>query len=152
MRKAEGIKGDAGEQGPAGPAGPTGPQGSKGDTGEQGPKGESNIAQLYHLGDTFTYVSAGIPLFSINIEESSSAGIRITIKNINMPGRAPADFVNMQYFNYSNYSTETFSTTILTINQEYSTTYNRAVIHNNLIHFGFPAPKSIIPYVVFELA
>ena len=117
-------------------------------------KNDSVAAQVYYLGDTFTYLAGGLELFSIKIEESSNPSIivNITVKNLNLPGRAPDDFVNMQCYNGNTYSTYTFSATPLQTGGEYSTPIGYPSANGGKIwHFGFPATKSLIPYAIFDL-
>ena len=133
-----------------------GDKGDKGDTGEQGPKGDSGASEskVYKLGDTFTHVSAGIPLFSITMVEAVPGhSVSIVIKNLNLLGLAPNHFVRAQTCSGIGlwYSSLSFSTTLLPLGEESieETLLSRAV--DGMWYFGFPAISTVIPYAIFNL-
>jgi predicted small lipoprotein YifL len=110
--------------------------------------------RVYQLGETFTYVSAGIPLFSIKVEQSTTANINyvyITIANINLLGFTPSACVKMRRSNRIDEqpSYSTFSDKVLPIGNEYRTNMLKGSSEHAL--FGFPTSDGIVPYVTFKV-
>jgi len=113
----------------------------------------STDAKIYDLGETFTYVSAGISLFSIKVETHPTVtnAVRVTITNLNMPGYAPNDFVKGRYPSGNGFATMTFSTAILSINEE-SVEGGTVSASSTYLYLGFPmANNAIIPYAIYKI-
>jgi len=178
-----GPQGPAGDKGDRGDAGAVGEKGDTGDVGPAGPQGPAGsgayddsallerIAELesllnpvetpvYELGETFTYVSAGIPLFSIKVEitEAHPDSYTLTITNINMTNAQRDSYIRCRSRSVlSSWASGLgVGTSRLNIGETYT---NRELIsfHNSpyaLTHFYFGIPvgtNDIIPYAIFKV-
>jgi len=164
-----GSQGPTGNTGPQGPTGETGPQGETGAQGPTGPQGEQGIQgppgqdaippelnRIYQLGETFTFISHGLELFSIRIEYRPDllGNIGVWITNLNMPGYAPSSFVQMRALNLTGGTFVTWTPTgsALPIGETWSSeTLN---FSGNYVWFGFPTAttaNAMIPYAIFRV-
>jgi len=132
--------------------GPTGPQ------GPAGPKGEPyqpELNKIYQLGETFTYISHGLELFSVKVERdiTSPTGFSIFVTNHNMPGLAPNDFIRGRAHSPTGFLTFSFVDSIVAINAV-STTFPSISSTTTCIWLGTPSPTSnraMTPFVRFNV-
>jgi len=152
-RESGGIPGPAGQQGIPGPPGPQGDQGIQGPPGQDAPIPQLN--RIHQLGDTFTYVSQGLELFSIRVHLNidNSALFHITITSINSPHFVINDFVRRRNGNTTFSSVLNFPLTILHFDEPatFNSSFGGLGAGNNYIWFGTPLGNTIKPFVVFRV-
>jgi len=116
---------------------------------------EGEEFKIYEMGETFTYISAGIPLFSIKVEPHPDPNapnnyIHVSITNLNMPGFAPRAFVQGRYTSLDRWGNMTFSDYVLAIGA--IGTWGGSSGTGEYLYLGFPTSNSvIIPYAIFRL-
>ena len=165
----KGEKGDPGVAGPVDPQGPVGPQGGSADYDDSALK--ERIAELealldptqtpiYELGETFAYVSAGIPLFSIKVEITAEYpdAYTLTLTNFNMPNAQKDTYIRCKSRTVSNSWGEGISVDSDRLNiGEVDTTHGMISFYNKpepITHFYFGIPigaNDIIPYAIFKV-
>ena len=113
------------------------------------PPADSTDFKIYEIGETFTYVSAGIPLFSLTVtwHEDIDNYIIITVKNINMPGYAPNHFVRGRSLSSGGlFHSVTLSNTVFAIGSQSGGGGSAGI--GEFVWFGFPIGDAIIPYMI----
>jgi len=148
--------------------GPEGPQGPQGEQGIQGPPGESGIQEerIFELGETFTYISQGLRLFSLRVIEDANApnGFVLYATNHNMPGYGLNSFVLMRFYQQPlgsetgrTFFTRDFDTadaTIITLETTRRINLPLPSWVGSSLWFGWPTAvttASMIPYAIFRI-
>ncbi|MCL2370643.1 MAG: hypothetical protein FWC80_05400 [Firmicutes bacterium] len=126
----------------------TGPQGST------GPSGTQDIPVL-GIDDTFTYVRAGIQLFSIEVDWPFANTFRIHVTNLNMPEISPMHYIRMWGqltgggFMVDTLDRNQFATGLLLGGTANTSTFSFDGIY---VWLGWPTTgNAMIPYVIFRV-
>ncbi|MCL2847537.1 MAG: collagen-like protein [Firmicutes bacterium] len=119
--------------------------------GQDAPGTELN--RIYQLGETFTYVSHGLELFSITVTQGGTdTSVAITIYNHRVPNFNPSLFVRMSStMNGVNFFTNNFSSTTIAIGSTHQQGWN---LHDPMIQSWFGSPigtNSINTFAIFQL-
>ena len=140
IRELDGIPGPKGEQGPAGQDGRPGQ-----DADCECPPPVTY--RVYQLGQTFTYHSMGMPMFSIRVELQGGEPVA-WVTNHSIPNFRAGHFIRARG---ELGSTFTLSTTSA-IPAETPSVFGLWITTTSYIWFGFPIDEnSIIPYAIFNI-